>query len=396
MKILMLSWEYPPRIIGGISRVVYDLAQNLGENGNDVHVLTCWEPYTEDYEIDKNVTVHRVHVYNNPSSTFVEWVMQLNFAMIEYAIKLVQNNGFDIVHAHDWLVAYAARVLKHTFEIPIITTIHATEYGRNNGIHTDMSRTINNIEKWLMNESDALIVNSNYMRDELISVFNINEDKISVISNGVDLDKFNNIYTDTGFRENYALANEKIVFYVGRLVNEKGVHVLLNAIPKILECFNDVKFVIAGKGPCLNNLIELSQKLNINEKVYFTGFVSEEVLLKLYKCSDIAVFPSTYEPFGIVALEGMVAGIPVVVSDTGGLNEIVNHKEDGMKFYSGNSNSLADCIIELLKDETLSKRICNVALEKLHKLYNWNNISKIISDEYNYVISQFNSSEETK
>ncbi len=396
MKILMLSWEYPPRIIGGISRVVYDLAQNLGEAGNDVHVLTCWEPYTQEYEIDKNVTVHRVHVYNNPSSTFVEWVMQLNFAMVEYAVKLLQNGEFDIVHAHDWLVAYASRVLKHSYNIPVISTIHATEYGRNNGIHTDISRTINNIEKWLMGESDSLIVNSKYMKDELISVFNINSDKIRVISNGVDLNKFDNTFKDLDFRKNYASPNEKIVFYVGRLVNEKGVHVLLNAIPKILHEFNDVKFVIAGKGPCLNNLIELSHELNVNEKIYFTGFVSEEVLLNLYMCSDIAVFPSTYEPFGIVALEGMVAGIPVVVSDAGGLNEIVNHKEDGMKFYSGNSNSLADCILELLKNHELSEKICNAALEKVQKLYNWNNISKTISDEYRYVISQFNSAKETK
>jgi len=387
----MLSWEYPPRIIGGISRVVYDLAQNLGAIGNDVHVLTCWEPYTKDYEIDDNVTVHRVHVYNNPSNNFVEWVMQLNFAMLEYAIKLVQNNEFDIIHAHDWLVAYAARVLKKSYAIPLITTIHATEYGRNNGIHTDMQRTINNVENWLINESDRLIVNSNYMRDELLSIFNIQSDKISVISNGVDLKKFDNVYADATFRENYAAKNEKIVFYVGRLVNEKGVQILLDAIPKILSNFNDVKFVIAGKGPCLNNLIELCQKLNIKNKVYFTGFVSEEVLLKLYKCSDIAVFPSTYEPFGIVALEGMVAGIPVVVSDTGGLKEIVNHKEDGMKFYSGNSNSLADCILELLKDDSLSNRIRNVALQKVHKLYNWNNITGIILNEYKYVISQYNS-----
>jgi len=385
----MLSWEYPPRIIGGISRVVYDLAQNLGKFGNDVHVLTCWEPNTKEYEIDNNVTVHRVQVYNNPSNNFVEWVMQLNFAMLESAIKLVQNNEFDIIHAHDWLVAYATRVLKKSYNIPLITTIHATEYGRNSGIHTDMQRTIHNVEKWLINESDRLIVNSNYMKDELLSIFNIQSDKISIISNGVDLKKFNNVYADVAFRENYAAKNEKIVFYVGRLVNEKGLHVLLNAIPQILSTFNNVKFVIAGKGPCLNNLIELSQKLNIMNRVYFTGFVSEEVLLKLYKCSDIAVFPSTYEPFGIVALEGMVAGIPVVVSDTGGLKEIVNHKEDGMKFYSGNSDSLADCLLELLSDDSLSNKIRNVALQKVHKLYNWDNISERILNEYKYVISKY-------
>lgn len=391
MKILMLSWEYPPRIIGGISRVVYALAQNLGKSGNEVHVLTCWEPGTEEYETDEYVTVHRVHVYNNGLSNFVEWTMQLNFAMLEYAVELIKTNDFNIIHAHDWLVAYSARVLKQSFHIPLITTIHATEYGRNNGIHTDLQRSINNIERWLINESDRVIVNSNFMKDQLNSIFNVSNDKICIINNGIELDKFDNINYDGAFREIYASENEKIVFFVGRLVNEKGVQILLQAIPKILSNYNAVKFVIAGKGPCLNNLIELSRQLNVYDRVYFTGFVSEEVLLKLYKCSDIAVFPSTYEPFGIVALEGMVAGIPVVVSDTGGLKEIVNHREDGMMFYSGNSNSLADCIIELLKDEELSGKIRKVALQKVHKLYNWNNITDMISTEYNYVISQYNS-----
>jgi len=391
MKILVLSWEYPPRIIGGISRVVYDLAHNLGKNGNEVHVLTCWVPGTQDFEQDKNVYVHRVRVYNNISGNFVEWVMQLNFAMLEYAIGLVKKTDFDIIHGHDWLIAYAARVLKINYSLPLITTIHATEYGRNFGIHTDLQRTINCVEKWLINESDRIIVNSNYMRDELISVFSTDINKIKVINNGVDLRKFENVSPDHEFRQNYAAPNEKIVFFVGRLVNEKGVHILLNAIPKILSNYYDVKFVIAGKGPCLNNLIELSQRLNITNKVYFTDYVSEEVLLKLYKCSDIAVFPSTYEPFGIVALEGMVAGIPVVVSDVGGLGEIVNHREDGMKFYSGNSNSLADCILELLKNKDLSESIKKTALQKVHKLYNWDSITEEILDEYRYVISQHNS-----
>ena len=389
MKILMLSWEYPPRIIGGISRVVYELAQNLGRCGNEVHVLTCWEPGTAEYEQDKFVTVHRVHVYNNASNNFVEWVMQLNFAMIEYAVDLVKNIKFDIIHGHDWLIAYTARVLRKSFGIPLIATIHATEYGRNCGIHNDMQRTINSVESWLINEADRVIVNSNYMWNELLSIFNTDNRKLRIINNGIDLRKFDNAAADRVFRQNYAAGNEKIVFFVGRLVNEKGVHVLLNAIPKILENYNDIKFVIAGKGPCLNNLIELSKQLNITHKVYFTGFVSEEVLLKLYKCSDMAVFPSTYEPFGIVALEGMVAGIPVVVSDVGGLSEIVNHREDGMKFYSGNSNSLADCILELLKNNSLTERIKNNALKKVHRLYNWDNITCTILDEYKYVISQY-------
>lgn len=387
MKILMLSWEYPPKIIGGISRVVYDLARNLGECDNEVHVITCWDAGTQEFEIDNKVTVHRVHVYDNTSNSFVEWVMQLNFAMLEYAINLVGHNKFDIIHAHDWLVAYAARVLKISFSIPLITTIHATEYGRNSGLHTDMQKNISNIEKWLMNESDHLIVNSKYMKDQIIAIFNINADKISIISNGVDLGKFDNVHADENFRKNYAAPGEKIVLFVGRLVNEKGVQILIDSIPKIISNYNDVKFIIAGKGPYLNNLIEQSKKLNVLDRIYFTGFVSEEVLLKLYKCSDMAVFPSTYEPFGIVALEGMVAGIPVVVSDTGGLDEIVNHKENGMKFYSGNSNSLADCIIELLKEEGLSEKLSNVAMQNIYRHYNWKDITQLILNEYRAILN---------
>jgi glycosyltransferase involved in cell wall biosynthesis len=387
MRILMLSWEYPPRIVGGISRVVYDLSQNLGKQGNDIHVITCWEPGTKELEIDKHVTVHRIHVYNNISNNFVEWVLQLNFAMLEYAIKLLKNESFDIIHAHDWLVAYASKLLKETYNIPLITTIHATEYGRNNGIHNEMQHSISNIEEWLSKESDRIIVNSNYMKREIKNIFTISEDKISIINNGVDLHKFDNTINDVAFRKNYAAENEKIVLFVGRLVNEKGIHILIDAIPKVISNYNNVKFIIAGKGPCLNSLMEQSYRLGIFNRVYFTGFVSEEVLLKLYKCSDIGVFPSIYEPFGIVALEGMVAGIPLVVSNTGGLGEIINHKHDGMTFYNGNSNSLADCIIELLKDNELSKNICTAAKEKVHKNYNWNDITAKTVDEYLKVIS---------
>jgi glycogen(starch) synthase len=395
MRLIMLSWEYPPRIIGGISKVVYNLAQSLGRSGNEVHVISFWEEGTRDFEYDNNVFVHRVRLNNVSWSSFIEWVMQLNFAMLECAVGLLRQKKFDIIHAHDWLVAYAAKVLKNSFSIPLISTIHATESGRNNGIHTDMQRDISSIEKMLSEQSDRLIVNSKYMKDEISSIFDISKDKISIVRNGADLNKFDIVNADAEFRNNYAAPNEKIVFFVGRLVNEKGVHILIDAIPQILGKNNNVKFVIAGRGPCLNNLIDQSRNLNVYNKVYFTGFVCEEVLLKLYKCSNIAVFPSTYEPFGIVALEGMVAGIPVVVSDTGGLREIVNHRENGMRFYSGNSNSLADCILELLENEELSKQITGNALEIVHRLYNWNNITKKLLQEYKYVISQYNSSNQS-
>lgn len=389
MRILMLSWEYPPRIIGGISRVVYDLAQKLGEKGNEVHVITCWEPGLKELEKDKNVIVHRVYNYDASTSNFVNWVLQLNFALIERGNRIISELGkVDIIHAHDWIVAFAAKTLKYSYSIPLVSTIHATEYGRNWGIHDDNQSYINSIEWWLTYESWQVIVNSQYMKNEVKNIFKLPEDKIQVIYNGIDLKKFDRYEKDIDFRRNFALDSEKIVFFVGRIVNEKGVHVLIDAVPKILSFFSDSKFVIAGHGPQLDYLKNKSEQMGISHKINFTGYLNDEDLLKLYKCVDVAVFPSLYEPFGIVALEAMVANIPVVVSDTGGLSEIVEHNVNGMKSYTGNANSLADNILAILNNPEKADDMKKKAFEKVKAVYNWDIISEQILDIYKNVVNK--------
>ena len=134
------------------------LSSKLGERGNEVHVITCWEMGTKEFEKDKEVYIHRIHSYDVTPNNFVDWVLQLNFSLIEHSIKLINETGkFDIIHAHDWIVAFAARVLKHSYFTPLISTIHATEYGRNCGIHDETQRYINNIEWWMaMNHGELL------------------------------------------------------------------------------------------------------------------------------------------------------------------------------------------------------------------------------------------------
>ncbi len=391
MKILMLSWEYPPRIIGGISRVVHNLAQKLGEQGNEVHIVTCWENGTLEEEIDNCVYVHRVHTCQINANSFINWVLQFNFSLVEKSVKLINESGrFDVIHAHDWLTAFAAKTLKHIYSIPLISTIHATESGRNHGLHNDIQRYISSVEWWLTYESWIVIVNSRFMKSEVKNTFQLPEDKIRIIPNGVNLDKFRNYSRDNEFRRNYATDNEKIVFFVGRLVNEKGAHVIINAAPKIVQHYNNVKFIIAGKGPQLEYLRKIAYELNIYSKVYFTGYISEEELAKLYKCADVAVFPSLYEPFGIVALEGMLANVPVVVSDTGGLGEIVEHGIDGMKSYTGNSNSLADSILEILLNPKEAEKMKSKAMEKVFSMYNWDVITDHTLNVYKETIDMRN------
>ena len=381
MKILMLTWEYPPRVVGGISKVVYDLSHKMVKEGNEVTVVTYKDgDNVKYYENDKGVEVYRVDNYMIRPNNFIDWIMQLNFNMITKANEIINKNGkFDVIHAHDWLVVYSAKSIKESYNIPLISTIHATESGRNSGIHDETQRYINDSEWMLTYESSEVIVNSNYMKNEVQRLFGLPYDKINVIPNGVNLQLFSNVNVDYDFRRQYAMDNEKIILYVGRLVYEKGIQNLIAAMPKILDRYHDSKLIICGRGGMIDELREQVKYLGIDNKVYFAGYCDSKKMQKMYKCADVAVFPSTYEPFGIVAIESMLSGTPTIVSDVGGLNEIVEHGVTGMKSYAGNANSIADSVLALLFDPKLCANISQNAIKKVKENYNW---AKITDNTY--------------
>lgn len=381
MKILMLTWEYPPRVVGGISKVVYDLSHKMVKEGNEVTVVTYKDgDNVKYYENDKGVEVYRVDNYMIRPNNFIDWIMQLNFNMITKANEIINKNGkFDVIHAHDWLVAYSAKSIKESYNIPLISTIHATESGRNSGIHDETQRYINDSEWMLTYESSEVIVNSNYMKNEVQRLFGLPYDKINVIPNGVNLQLFSNVNVDYDFRRQYAMDNEKIILYVGRLVYEKGIQNLIAAMPKVLDRYHDSKLIICGRGGMIDELREQVKYLGIENKVYFAGYCDSKKMQKMYKCADVAVFPSTYEPFGIVAIESMLSGTPTIVSDVGGLNEIVEHGVTGMKSYAGNANSIADSVLALLFDPKLCANISQNAIKKVKENYNW---AKITDNTY--------------
>ena len=389
MKILMLTWEYPPRVVGGIARVVSDLSHTLHKDGHDVTVITYREGDAPYFEDDKGIKVYRVDNYMINPNNFIDWILQLNFNMIAKANEIMKEQGnFDVIHAHDWLVAYSAKTLKNSYNIPIVATIHATEAGRNSGIHDEQQRYINDTEWMLTYESTEVIVNSNFMKGHIQGLFGLPFEKINVIPNGINLTNFNGIERDYEFRRQYASDNEKIILYMGRLVYEKGIQHLISAMPKILNGYNDAKLIIAGKGGMTDELKAQAEALGISNKVYFTGYLNAKQVQKMYKCADVAVFPSTYEPFGIVALEAMLAGVPTVVSDVGGLDEIVEHGVTGMKSYAGNSNSIADSILALLYDHQLAAKVSKNAKAKVKELYNWNKIAQDTHFTYQKAICQ--------
>ena len=389
MKILMLTWEYPPRVVGGISRVVHDLSKKMLKDGHEVTVVTYKDGDLLGFEDDKGVKVHRIDNYMINPNNFIDWVMQMNFNMIAKVNEIIAQEGqFDVIHAHDWLVAYAAKTLKNSYNIPIVTTIHATEAGRNSGIHDEQQRYINDTEWMLTYESAEVIVNSNYMKNDLQRLFGLPYEKINVVPNGVNLTLFNGVERDYNFRRKYAMDNEKIILFMGRLVYEKGIQHLIDAMPKILEKYNDSKLVICGKGGMIEELKMQVEAMGISNKVYFAGYLHGKDVQRMYKAADVAVFPSTYEPFGIVALEAMLSEIPVVASDIGGLNEIIDHRINGMKSYTGNANSIADSIVEVLYDSKLCTEMTRKAKNKVRNEYNWSKIAQDTHFTYQKAICQ--------
>ena len=381
---------YPPRIVGGIARVVHDLSKRLIKDGHEVTVVTYRDnTNVPEYENDKGVNVYRVDNYMIHPNNFIDWIMQLNFNLVSKATEIInKEGGFDVIHAHDWLVTYAAKTLKNAYNIPIVATIHATEAGRNSGIHDETQRYINDTEWLLTYEATEVIVNSNFMKNDIHRLFGLPFEKINVIPNGINLSNFTGIERDYDFRRQYAMDNEKIILYVGRLVYEKGIQHLIAAMPKILSNYHDAKLIIAGRGGMMDELKAEARNLGLGNKVYFTGYLDSKQVQKMYKCADVAVFPSTYEPFGIVALEAMLAGVPTVVSDVGGLNEIVNHGVDGMKSYAGNPNSIADSVTALLYDHQLAANVSKKAKQKVKEQFNWEKIAQDTHFTYEKAICQ--------
>lgn len=393
MRILMLSWEYPPRIVGGIARHVEELSIALVKQGHEVHVVTANHPNTLEHENDRGVMVHRVKSPDFETPDFLSWVLQLNAGMTQYALELHREQPFDLVHAHDWLVGHAAVTLKKGLALPLLTTIHATEIGRNKGhLHSELSKYINQMEWYLGFESWRVIVCSQYMHREMTQHFQVPDNKLDIIPNGVDFKKFDLDMSDEAklhFRRHFATDNQKLVFFVGRMVPEKGAQVLLEAVPRILSQYHDARFVIVGKGGFLPDLKRRAHELGVEAYVHFTGFVSDEDLLKLYQVIDVAVFPSLYEPFGIVALEGMAARVPTVVADTGGLGEIVEHTKSGITTYAGNAESLAWGITEVLKHPDYAQSLRTAARERVEKVFNWDLIATSTGAVYERIINEF-------
>ncbi|HEX6391763.1 MAG TPA: glycosyltransferase family 4 protein [Solirubrobacteraceae bacterium] len=385
-SVLILSWEYPPVVEGGLARHVRKLSEALVASEDvEVHVLTRGD---DDDEIVNGVHVHRVREPQRPAdlAEFVTWIEHMNADMLAAGVELGDRCDFDLVHGHDWLVAVAGDHLAKRFRCPLVMTVHATEYGRHQGwVDKHPQSHIHGIERWMTNRADAVITCSHYMRGHVADIYGLDEERISVIPNGIDPTDLVPVEDLDTLRARFAQPHEQLVLLVGRLVYEKGFQLALEALPGLIERVGDVRFLVAGSGTHEAELQEQAAQLGLLEHGTFLGWIGDDVLHSLYRIADLTVVPSLYEPFGLVALEAMASGCPCIVADTGGLREVIPEGDRvGLRFRGGDAEHLAVMVERMLTDAQLRDRLVAEASEHVLR-FDWNDVARQTAALYDEV-----------
>ena len=386
-RVLILSWEYPPIVAGGLARHVRKLAEGLVRHGVEVRVLTRGARDTPAHEIVEGVEVHRVPETTTPRDldAFLAWVDRMNGDMVAAGAPLADD--VDLVHGHDWLVAEAADALARRAGVPYLTTIHATEFGRHQGwVDKHPQSHIHAVEKWMARRADHVITCSHYMRGHVADVYGLDEVRITVIPNGIDPDDLQPVGDLDALRARFAAPDERLVLLVGRLVYEKGFQLALEALPGLIRRLGNVRFLVAGSGTHEAQLKAQARKLGLDDHGTFLGWIGDDVLHSLYRIADLTVVPSIYEPFGLVALEAMASGCPCIVADTGGLREVVPNHDVGLRFRAESPRSLAHWVARVLTDDDLRDRLVTEASEHVLR-FDWADIAQQTAALYAVVAS---------
>ncbi|KAA2259534.1 glycosyltransferase family 4 protein [Solihabitans fulvus] len=393
MRVLMLSWEYPPVVVGGLGRHVHALASRLAEQGHDVVVL-CRQEAGSDASThpttDESVEgVRVIRVAEDPphlvfERDLVAWTLAMGHAMVRAGLALLGGWRPEVVHAHDWLVTHPAVALAEAAEVPLVATIHATEAGRHSGWLTQsLNQQVHSVEWWLANRADTVITCSSSMRAEVSHLFEVDPATISVLHNGIEPRGWRVRPADLAqARDRYAPGGEPLLLFFGRLEWEKGVQDLIAALPKVRRSHPGTRLVVAGHGSHASWLVEQSRKHRVRRAVEFAGHLSDRELAAVLSAADAVVLPSRYEPFGIVALEAAAAGTPLVASTAGGLGEVVVDGRTGLSFAPGDVDGLAHAVHSVLADRPSATRRARAAKARLATDFDWTRIAEATAEVY--------------
>jgi len=373
MRIAMIGWEYPPFKSGGLATHCEGLTRSLADKNVKVYFFMPKTKHTANSDqpnlVIKEVGETEIFPYDRPedktlAGNFFEAVHKYNQLVVAKVKAVARAEGkFDFIHAHDWLTMEAATILKEELVIPLVLTIHSTEYDRSGWLNPN--QWFIDIERKGMEQADGIIAVSHFTKRVIVEKYGINPDIISVVHNAV-----------------YPIAEgkkQKIVLFLGRLTIQKGAEFFLKAARKVLDNEPDVRFVVAGIGDMLPRLIDQAVDLDISNQVIFTGRLTEDEVKHIYGISSVYVMPSVSEPFGITALEAISAGTPTIASKTAGVCETFSNC---LKVDFWDSDEIASKILSLLRYESLREALAENGKKEI-ELFTWDNVAGKTLDVYN-------------
>lgn len=384
MRIVLISWEYPPLVVGGLAAHVHGLATAYARIGHEPVVLTRAHPYAPDDSVVEGVRVLRAHVDQPwiPPDNPLAQVISGNHQIAQLTHRLGDWRP-DVVHSHDWLAAWAGDTVRTQYQVPYVATIHATELGRHQGyLSNPTSEGISAAEWWLTYEAQRVICCSAFMVDEVVRSFQVPRDKTFNVPNGVDPERWR--LAGAAPRG----AHGPLIVSWGRLEYEKGFQTLLGAVARLAGRIDGLRCALVGRGTYSDELHGIARGMGIEHLVQFAGFVSDEELVRLLNEASCAVIPSMYEPFGIVALEAMAAGAPLVASDSGGLHEVLDGTGAGLLFAPGNADALAGAVMRMLTEPGLAQACQEAASRLLDERYSWEAIAAATVGVYEHAGAQ--------
>jgi glycogen synthase len=386
MRVLIVSWEYPPVVVGGLGRHVHALARRLAATGHDVRVLSRQPSGTDATThptVDERVDGVRVlRVAEDPAHLeferdLVAWTLAMNHGLLRAAPGWLDGWRPDVVHAHDWLVAHASIGVADLLSVPLVVTVHATEAGRHSGwLSSVVSQQVHSVEWWLARRADALITCSEAMRAEASGLFDLDPAEVHVLHNGIEPRRWRVRRAEVDeVRERYAPDGAPMLLYFGRLEYEKGVQDLIAALPRIRRAHPGTRLLVAGKGTHADFLVEQARTHRVRRAVRMLGHLPDRSLAAALAAVDAVVLPSRYEPFGMVALETAAAGTPLVASTAGGLGEVVRDGVTGLSFEPGDLPGIAAAVCAVLDDPAGARIRARAARARLRTEFDWERIT---------------------
>lgn len=384
MRVLLVSWEYPPHVVTGVSTHVRGLARALAASGHDVVVFTPSIPDAPNVSDDHGVQVRRAAI-DLPwidDADLVASTASANHHLAALVGDLDDRlDGWrpDVVHGHDWTTGWAAHTIARVTRSPLVMTMHGTEHSRHSGhVPPGEPSNVHAVENWLAWAADLVVCNSQFMLTDVLDAFEIDPARVRLIPSGIDADSWA-APPDT--------TRQPLVMAWGRVLYEKGFQVIAQAMARLRGQVPELSAVIAGRGPYLAELQSQIDVEGVHDLVQLAGFVPDAELRSTLHRAGCVVIPSLYEPFGVVALEALAAGAPVIAADTGGLHEILADTGAALLFEPGNDAQLADAIARVLTDPSLAASLTTRARDLVHDTYSWAAVAARTVQTYRQVIS---------